>query len=563
MRIADVAVVGGGLGGVAAALAAAEAGCTVVLTCDQEVLGGQVTTQLVPALDEHPHVEEGGVSASYRRLRELIRAQYGGVANPGGGWVSRLCFEPAAAKAALDRMLAPHVASGRLTVLTGTAPGSARVHAGTLESVTLSTGETVSAEVFCDATELGDLLPLAGAPWTVGSEGRDAYGEELALDGGPRPSAVQSCTTGFLVEHLPGEDHTVERPPGYERWRVRQPFTLEIAGWDGRVHRYRMFEQGPDGHPPFWTYRRLREGAVLGGRDLALINWVGNDYADRSLVDEPELAAAESRLLSLAFLHWLQTEAGFPGLRLVTEAPVTFGGLAVHPYVRESRRLAVPRPVTEHDLRPRPGRARAAAMPDSVGVAWYHMDVHPRVGHPRSHYAPSAPFQIPLSALVAPEPGNLLAAAKNLGATQAAAAAYRVHHGEWAVGEAAGALAAHCVRRSVPPSRVAADRRELSALQAALVARGVPIAWALDVPVDDPLFGAVQLLAAAGAVRQDTLEIGPGAALTDGDRAALRAAAHRLTGANVPAPAFDGAATWGEACLALARAAGLVREEDR
>ncbi|GAA4981781.1 hypothetical protein GCM10025734_02400 [Kitasatospora paranensis] len=81
---AEVAVIGGGLGGVAAALAAADAGRSVVLTCEQSVLGGQITTQLVPALDEHPHVEErGGASASYRELRRRLRAEYGGVANPG------------------------------------------------------------------------------------------------------------------------------------------------------------------------------------------------------------------------------------------------------------------------------------------------------------------------------------------------------------------------------------------------------------------------------------------------------------------------------------------------
>ncbi|TDD07733.1 FAD-dependent oxidoreductase [Nonomuraea deserti] len=548
MRTADVVIVGGGLGGVAAALAAAEAGRSVVLTCAEESLGGQITTQLVPALDEHPHVETGGVSASYRRLRDLIRAGYGGLANPGGGWVSRLCFEPQAGARAIEQLLAPHVAAGRLTVLTDAAPAAVRGHAGLIEAVTLSDGQEVEGEVFCDATELGDLLALAGAPWVCGSEGGDAHGESLAVEGGPRPEAVQSCTVGFLVEHLPGEDHTVARPPGYERWRDCQPFALDIAGWDGRTHRYRMFDEGPDGSPPFWTYRRLRDASVLGGRDLALINWVGNDYADRSLIHEPERAAAEARLLSLAFLHWLQAEAGFPGLRLVTEAPGTSHGMAAHPYVRESRRLAVPTPVTEHALRPVPGQARAAAMPDSVGVAWYHMDLHPRVGHPDVHYAPSAPFQIPLSALVAPRPGNLLAAAKNLGATQAAAAAYRVHHGEWAVGEASGTAAAHCVRRSIPPARLG-EPAELAALQAALVARGAPIAWVLDVGPDDPLFAPVQRLAAAGAVRPDGLDIRPHDPLTDADRAALLAAADRL---GRPGSGADLGDTWARAATALA-----------
>ncbi|MFI0899032.1 FAD-dependent oxidoreductase [Streptomyces sp. NPDC020983] len=572
---ADVAVIGGGLGGVSAALAACAAGRTVVLTTDQDVLGGQITTQLVPALDEHPHVERGGVSASYRRLREALRARYGGVANPGGGWVSRLCFEPAAAEAVLADLLAPHVAAGRLTVLTGLRPAAARREADRVGEVRLEpvarSGEPpsegsvlVSAEVFCDATETGELLPLAGAAWVAGSEGRDAHGESLALPGGPRPYAVQSCTVGFTVEHRPGEDHTVPRPEGYLRRRDSQPFTLEIDGWDGRAHRYRMFTEGPDGHPPFWTYRRLREGGVLGGPDIALVNWSGNDYADSSLIHEPRRAAAEARTLSLAFLHWLQTECprddgsgrGYPGLRLSPEAAGTPDGLAAEPYVRESRRLASPRPVRQQDLLPEPGRARAANMPDSCGPAFYHMDLHARVGHPGSAYAPTAPFQIPLSALVGEQPVNLVAAAKNLAATQVAASAYRVHHGEWAVGEAAGTLAAYAVRRGLTPLRAATDPAEVTGVQRDLVRAGVPLAWLLDVPPEHPAFAHAHLLAVAGGLagtRLETLDAQLARPVDEADAAALTGAARRLVPGLEPAPVAVGR-TWPDAVTALGTA---------
>ncbi|MFJ8887698.1 FAD-dependent oxidoreductase [Streptomyces sp. NPDC102402] len=545
---ADVAVVGSGLGAVAAALAAARAGRRVVLAARFDRLGGQATTQLVPALDEHPHVETGGVSASYQAFRDLVRARYDGIANPGGGWVSRLCFEPSAAEEAIGELLAPHVAEGRLTVLRGRVPAEARREGGRLASVRLR-GRGVPdtdlfAEVFCDATEAGDLLPLAGAPWVVGSEGRDAYGEPLALAGGPQPGAVQSCTVGFVVEHHPAADaHPVTdpAPEGYERWRDAQPFTLEIAGWDDREHRYRMFEHGPDGHLPFWTYRRLREGAVLGGQDAALINWAGNDYADRSSIDHPEEAYAQAKRLSAAFLHWLRTECprddgnglGYPGLRLAPEVAGTADGYAEEPYLRESRRLKTADPVRQQDLEPVPGLARAANRPDTGGLAMYHMDLHSRIGHPASAYAPTAPFQVPLSSLVAAEPGNLLAAAKNLAATQVAASAYRVHQGEWAVGEAAGALAAQSCARSLAPTEIVSERRELTLLQVRLVGDGVPIAWALDVPPGDPRFVAVQLLAAAGALRgrrAAELDIRPQESADAAERQALHEAAARLLG---------------------------------
>jgi NADPH-dependent 2,4-dienoyl-CoA reductase/sulfur reductase-like enzyme len=52
----DVLVVGGGCGGVAAALAANDLGRLVVLTEAGSWLGGQLTSQAVPP-DEHPWVE--------------------------------------------------------------------------------------------------------------------------------------------------------------------------------------------------------------------------------------------------------------------------------------------------------------------------------------------------------------------------------------------------------------------------------------------------------------------------------------------------------------------------
>lgn len=45
---ADLLVVGGGLGGVAAALGALRSGRTVILTEEYDWLGGQLTSQAVP-----------------------------------------------------------------------------------------------------------------------------------------------------------------------------------------------------------------------------------------------------------------------------------------------------------------------------------------------------------------------------------------------------------------------------------------------------------------------------------------------------------------------------------
>jgi NADPH-dependent 2,4-dienoyl-CoA reductase/sulfur reductase-like enzyme len=72
---ADVAIIGGGLGGVAAALAAARNGLTVILTEETDWIGGQVTQQAVP-LDEHSHIEAYGSTRTYRNYRNRIRDYY-------------------------------------------------------------------------------------------------------------------------------------------------------------------------------------------------------------------------------------------------------------------------------------------------------------------------------------------------------------------------------------------------------------------------------------------------------------------------------------------------------
>jgi DNA-binding LacI/PurR family transcriptional regulator len=101
----DIVVVGGGLGGVAAALAACQLGRQVILTEETDWVGGQLTAQAVPP-DEHPWIEQFGCTASYRELRDRIRDYYRTwypltaaarswpALNPGAGWVSNLCHEP-------------------------------------------------------------------------------------------------------------------------------------------------------------------------------------------------------------------------------------------------------------------------------------------------------------------------------------------------------------------------------------------------------------------------------------------------------------------------------------
>lgn len=557
----DIAIIGGGLGGVAAALAACDAGQRVVLTEATRWLGGQLSSQGVSALDEHRYIEQFGGTRSYMALRSAIRQHYRdryGVAtmpdgmplNPGDAWVSDLCFEPAVGAAVIDAMLAPHVAAGRLVILRETQVQSVDISEGRIVALNLLPalpvgegsgvrGDTLHATMVLDATDTGELLPLAGVDYVVGAEARGDTGEALAPVVA-RPGEVQGFTYCFAVEYCAGENHTIAPPPDYGRIRDAQPFTLTLTDDDGSPRPFAVFARGGTGLSPFWTYRRLMSAEVLGvARDLALINWNSNDYHDATIIDVPHAAAAAAhqaaKHLSLAFLYWLQTACprddgggtGYPELRLVPEVMGSADGLSLAPYIRESRRIiARHRIVADEILAVGKTSARAQHHADSVGIGWYFMDLHPAPGNPRSHFAPTLPFQIPLGALIPQTAPNLLPACKNIGTTHLSNGAYRLHPVEWTIGEAAGLLAAHCLQREVSPQTLHADGAAVAALQEALVARGVPLAWVIDVPDGDPLFAVVQRLAVAGftmidRVRNRQLTVDLDAPVNDDERAWL------------------------------------------
>ena len=72
---ADLVIIGGGVGGCAAALAAARNHLRVILTEETDWIGGQFTAQAVPP-DENPWIETCGGTRSYLAFRTAIRNYY-------------------------------------------------------------------------------------------------------------------------------------------------------------------------------------------------------------------------------------------------------------------------------------------------------------------------------------------------------------------------------------------------------------------------------------------------------------------------------------------------------
>lgn len=542
----DLLIVGGGTGGVAAAIAAGRAGLDVCITEETSWLGGQMTSQGVSALDENYLVESSGASKNYKLFRQSIRDYYKGLGatdggarfephlDPGNCWVSRLAFEPKVAVKLLSQMLEPLLQSSNLRIFMRHAPSALRKSGGRIKAVQaidLDSGKlTEFRSKFCiDASELGDLLPLAGVDYRTGAESRQETGEDHAPVEA-NPENVQDFTYPFVVEYCPGEKHIIEKPKHYDEFNERGKFSLLT---------YRMFENNTvineDGsqtvYLPFWEYRRLIAKSnfpqSVFPHDLAMINWESNDLRGENIIDKTPALAAErlalGKSLSLGFLYWMQTEMprddggkGYPELKLRPEIMGSFDGLSKYPYIRESRRIKARYTIVERDLtRAANTGARAKAFSDSLGIGHYPIDIHGDQDVPGAGQG-TRPFQIPASAFVQNRVRNLLPACKNIGCTHVSNGAYRLHPIEWAIGEAAAALAVESLKRRTDAVRLLKNKQALRCVQDQLVNAGSPVFWFDDLNPEDKDFAAIQFLSISSLLPADpnTLQFRPDQALT-------------------------------------------------
>jgi hypothetical protein len=554
----DILIVGGGTGGVAAALACARLGVACIVTEPTDWLGGQLTAQGVPP-DENQWVETFGANASYQALRTAVRAsalregareravEPFGAFNPGGGWVSRCCAEPSRWHACIVEALAPFVERRLVRVLLHHEPLAAELDRDHVRGIVLRDTRTAEATIvrakqFVDATELGDLLPLVGAEHHIGAEHRDLHGElhgRTDFDLRTRTHDTldqQACSWCFAIEHRPGEDHRTPAPAGYAQWRsyvpaMNPPWCGPLFSWtvpshnEAGRHTFRMVP-APDeplaNEWEMWRYRRIVDASIWGHNgsapraDVTVVNMVQMDYWLKPLLGvepgEQQAALAGAREQSLCWLHWMRTEAprhddrgvGYPGLRLRGDELGTADGFAKSVYVREPRRLLARTIVHEGHVGTEQRRADGFAgadlakrfnwdatpygtgerFADSVAIGHYSIDLHPSCAGRNNVYVPCAPFRVPMGALIPVRVANVIAGGKCLGVSHIVNGAYRMHHVEWGVGEAAGTLAALCVRGSsgaiapgTDPRAIHESPARVAEVQRVLGDFGVRLAW--------------------------------------------------------------------------------------
>jgi len=512
MKKYDVAVLGGSIGGVLAALSAAKMGKKVILTENTDWVGGQFTSQAVPP-DEHKWIEEFGCTKTYREFRDKIRRFYRENYpmkenlkenfDPGLSSVSRLAHDPRVALHLFKEMLLPFEISGHIDVRLETRVVSSHVENDTIQFVVVKGKdevlESIKADYYIDATDIGELLPLVGAEYVVGAESREMTGEPHALDT-YLPQDMQPVTWVAALEYREGESHIIEKPEMYDYFKAyKQPYgphsILSHYGPDSThkcAKEFGVFTDKERGLFPLWSYRRIiapenhEKGYAL--YDVTLLNWPQNDYFMGNLfeVEDPEKQAFLAQQLTLSFVYWLQTEAptedgtlGYPGMKLCGKSVGTTTGLAKAPYIRESRRIKAKYTITESEMNAEL-REDLKVHEDSVGVGCYHIDLHVTTVTNTFTYWNSWPFELPLGAMIPVRIKNLIPGCKNIGTTHLTNGCYRLHPVEWNVGEVAGYLSAFCMEKGKTVQEVYEDKALVKEFQNLVISKGVEIHWPAD-----------------------------------------------------------------------------------
>jgi hypothetical protein len=418
-------------------------------------------------------------------------------------------------------MLDPYISAGKLVLLKETVAMDAATLGNKVQSVRvkiLPTGEmrNLEAAYFADATELGDLLPMTGTEYVCGAEAKSDTGELHAAEIAD-PTNNQAFTVCFAMDYMPNEDWIIDKPEEYGFWRdyrpeMKSPWAgklLELNYSNPRTLAPKNLGFDPRGKSlgevlNLWNYRRIlakdnfEEGFLTG--DITLVNYPQNDYFLGNVVDvsdgEIKHHFARAKQLSLSFLYWLQTEApradggkGWPGIRLRPDVMGTNDGLAKYPYIREARRIRALFRITEQHVgkTQRAGiqgvsedEARAANFEDSVGIGYYHIDLHPSSGGDNYIDFASLPFQIPLGALIPQRMENIFPVNKNIGTTHLTNGCYRLHPVEWSIGEAIGMFVPFLMETGRSPQEVYKDAAAVRKFQSLIRTQGVDTHWPFE-----------------------------------------------------------------------------------
>ncbi len=413
----DLCVVGGGMAGLCAAVAAARRGAKVALMQDRPVLGGNASSEI----RMHVCGAHGRNNRETGILEEILLDNFH--RNPTSNysiWDSVLYekarFEP------------------NITLLLNCTCTAAEMDGPRLKSVrgwqlTTETWHTVEARLFADCSGDSILAPLTGAEFRVGREAAGEFNEDIEPAVADRKTMGMSC----LIQM-----RETDRP---------QPFV-----------------------PPAWANTYPDDAALPHrGHEILKTNywWIelGGEFDS---IHDTEMLRDE--LLKVAFGVWDHIKNR--GQHGAENWALEWVGFL--PGKRESRRYVGDHILTQNDI-------RAQGKFDDLAAygGWSMDDHHPGgiryAGPPTIFHPAPSPYGIPYRCLYSRNIENLLFAGRNISATHAAMSSTRVMGTCAIIGQAMGTAAAIAAQNGLTPRGV--FQKKLPELKQALMEDDCYLPW--------------------------------------------------------------------------------------
>jgi hypothetical protein len=396
----DLCVIGGGLAGTCAAIAAARNGIRVALVQDRSVLGGNASSEIkmhVVGADVHgtrPGAREAGIIEELR-LEDAYR-------NPQRCYSlwDLLLYEKVMAEPNIELLLD--------TDCVGCEKDKDRIVSANCHRQSTEETIRIEARFFADCSGDGRLAAEAGADYTIGRESKAEYGEPLAQD------IPDRFTLGSSILYT-ARDHGRPMPFHAPEWIRR--FTKD----DFYMRETKSYEYGM-----WWC--------EWGGH----LDTIGDNPAIRH----------ELLRCALGIWDYIKNSGEHPD-----SASWALDWVGALPGKRESRRFLGPHVLTQADLQ------AGEIFPDSVAYGGWPIDLHPPMGidatteAPCNHVWLEALYGIPARCLFSRNVDNLFFAGRNVSATHVAFASTRVMATCAVMGQAVGTMAAVATKKGFPSAR--------------------------------------------------------------------------------------------------------------
>ncbi|NLE54497.1 MAG: FAD-dependent oxidoreductase [Lentisphaerae bacterium] len=404
----DFCVVGGGIAGMLAAIAAARHGLRVALMHDRPVLGGNASSEIrmwiCGAGSRVPYLQETGI------LEEIA--------------LENMHRNPSRNYSLWDALLYEKVRfEPNITLLLNCSCCQADMAGNSIASVTgfqltTYTWHCVRAKLFADCSGDSILAPLSGAKHRIGREAKSEHHEAFGLD------QADNQTMGMsLLLQARETDHRVEYIP---------------PPW---AHR---FETDADMHDkPHTMLQDLNTNFY----------WIELGGEQDSIHDTEDI---RDELLKIAFGCWDHMKNH--GDHGADNWELEWVGFL--PGKRESVRYVGDYIITQQDVE------NAASFDDEVAYGGWQIDNHLPGGFRLSGNAGahlqkrrlSEPYGIPLRALYSANIDNLLFAGRNISATHVAFSTTRVMGTCGVMGQAIGTTAAVAIKHGLTPREAGSEK---------------------------------------------------------------------------------------------------------